>query len=54
MKAHERQDHINDAIALLDCIQSLLCEVRQDVTMEANGLYALLGCVRNKLRAASE
>lgn len=54
MREHERQDHINEAKALLACVQSLLCETRhKDVTLEADGLSVLLNCVVNKLDAAS-
>jgi hypothetical protein len=46
------ENAVNDAIAILSCIQSLLCEVRKDVTVEADGLYMLLGCVMERLKRA--
>ena len=46
----DRQNAINDAVAILSCIQSLLCEARKDVTVEADGLYMLLACVIDRLQ----
>lgn len=54
MKQHHRQDQINDALAILLVIQSFLADTRgSDVTLETDGLYALIECVTGKLKAAS-
>lgn len=52
MTAVEREEQIHDAIAIVQCLQSLLCEAKNDVTLEANGLYVLLGCILKRLNAA--
>ena len=53
MKPHERQDLLDEASAILSCLQSFLCEANRDhVTLEADGLYVLLGCVLTRLKDA--
>lgn len=52
MNKQELEDAVNDAVAILGCVQSLLAEARKDITVEADGLYMLLGCVINRLKRA--
>ena len=51
MKIHERDDHIHEAMRILSGLQSLLCETGEQITIEADGLYVLLGCALSKLKA---
>ncbi|MEM7296028.1 MAG: hypothetical protein AAF330_05290 [Pseudomonadota bacterium] len=53
MTPMERQDQINDAMDIVRCLQSLICEARDEITVEADGLYKVLDCVLSKLKAAS-
>lgn len=47
------EDHINEALAILICLQSLLADHRDEVTLETEGLYVMLSCVVTRLRQAT-
>ncbi len=54
MSALERQDALEEAVAVLVGLQCLLAEARDQAEVPADALYALLDCVLGKLRRASE
>ena len=50
MKDHEKQDAVDEAVAMLTGLQDLMAETRDRSEVPVAGLSALLSCVVAKLR----